>query len=125
MHTVVDIVTELNWGWIAVALTIPTVVGVLVAALIWRTGQIVLGNIAGTAVAFGSAIGFILREQAEIEQVVNACLEAGTTCFPEPSAFIRFAIYACIGMAQVFLLFTMSLRYETRIRRRDYAPEWR
>lgn len=117
--------TELNWGWIAIALTAPTLAGLLVAALIWRTDQIMLGNLAGTAVALGSAMGFILREQAEIGQVVNACLEAGTTCFPEPSAFIRFAIYACIGMAQVFLLFTLSLRVETQIRRRDYAPEWR
>lgn len=117
--------TDLNWGWIALALTAPAVLGVLVAALVWRTRQIVLGNIAGTAVALGAAIGFIMREHAEIEEAVNACLEAGTTCFPAPSAFIRFAIYACIGMAQVFLFFTLSLRYELRIRRRNYAPEWR
>jgi hypothetical protein len=117
-------VTELNWGWIGLALIAPTLVGLAVAALTWRTGQIILGNVAGTAVAFGSGIGFIFREQAEIEQVVNACLEAGTTCFPEPSAFTRFAIYASIAMGQVFLLFMLSLRYETRQRRRDYAPEW-
>jgi hypothetical protein len=115
----------LNWGWIALALTLPTAGAVVVSVLIWRTGQIILGNIAGTAVAFGAAIGFILREHAEVEAVVNACLDAGTACFPEPSAFIRFAIYACIGMAQAFLVFSLSLKYEMRLRRKDYAPEWR
>jgi hypothetical protein len=56
---------------------------------------------------------------------VKACLEAGTTCFPEPSAFARFAIYASIGLAEAFLLFTVSLSVERRISNRDYSPEWR
>ena len=42
----------------------------------------------------------------------------------EPSASARFAIYASIGLG-VFLLFTISLAVERRIRNRDYAPEWR
>jgi hypothetical protein len=116
--------TELNWSWILLSLTAPPALGFLVAWAIWKTNQIILGNVAGTGVIFAAAIAFIFREQAEIEAVVNACLEAGTACFPEPSAFIRFAIYACIGMAQVFVLFMLSLRYEMRLRRRDYAPEW-
>ena len=37
----------------------------------------------------------------------------------------RFAIYASIGLGEVFLLFTISLAVERRIRNRDYAPEWR
>lgn len=117
--------TELNWGWIALAVVGPGAGSLLAAVAIWRTGQIILGNIAGTAVAFAAAIGFIMREHGDIEAAVNACIEAGTTCFPEPSAFVRFAIYACIGMAQAFVVFSLSLRYETRLRRRDYAPEWR
>lgn len=116
--------TELNWSWIALSLTAPPAVGFLLAWGIWKTKQIILGNVAGTGVIFAAAIAFIFREQAEIEEVVNACLDAGTTCFPEPSAFIRFAIYACIAMAQVFALFLLSLRYEMGLRRRDYAPEW-
>lgn len=120
-----EVTWSLNWGWIATAAIAPGVVAVLVAVLIWRTGQIILGNIAGTAIAFGSAIGFIMREHGEIEAVVNACLEGGTSCFPEPSAFIRFAIYACLGMLQAFAVFSLSLKYELRLRRRAYAPEWR
>jgi hypothetical protein len=46
-------------------------------------------------------------------------------CWPEPAAFTRFAIYAFIGLVQVFVVFTLSLRVEERVRRRDYAPEWR
>jgi hypothetical protein len=116
---------ELNWTWIGLSLAAPPIAGGLAAWAIWQTKQIVLGNIAGTAVIFAAALGFILREQAEIEAVVNACLEAGTTCFPEPSAFMRYAIYACIAMGQVFVLFWISLGYEHRLSRRDYAPEWR
>lgn len=128
MHTgstVPEVDWTLNWWWIALAASVPAIVGLGVAVLIWRTGQIILGNVAGTAVAFGSAIGLIMREHAEIEAIVSVCIEAGTTCFPEPSAFIRFAIYACIGMLQAFAVFWLSLRYELRVRRRDYAPEWR
>jgi hypothetical protein len=124
-RTVPEIEWGLNWGWIAVAATLPAIVGFAVSLLIWRTGQIILGNVAGTAVAFGAAIGFIMREHGEIEAIVMSCLDQGTTCFPEPSAFIRFAIYACIGMLQAFAVFWLSLRYEVRARRKDYAPEWR
>jgi hypothetical protein len=42
-----------------------------------------------------------------------------------PSAFARYAIYTGIGMIEVFALFAWSLKVETRIRNRAYAPEWR
>ena len=116
---------ELSWSWIALALTVPFLTGVLAAIPFWRKGQMILGCIAGTAVIFGSAIGLILREYVELDRLVNDCLDAGTTCFPEPSAFTRFAIFAGIGLLEVFGLFTLSLLIEERLRRRDYAPEWR
>ena len=103
----------------------PLIVGILLAMPFWRGGQPILGNIAGTVVMFGSAIGLILREYAELDQIVRKCLEDGTPCWPSPSAFTRFAIYAFIGLLQVFILFSLSLRAEERNRRRDYAPEWR
>ena len=53
------------------------------------------------------------------------CLDAGYACWPEPSAFTRYAIYAFIGLFEVFAVFMWSLRVERRIRNRDYAPEWR
>jgi hypothetical protein len=67
----------------------------------------------------------IWREHVELDRIVQACLDAGHTCWPEPSAFTRFAIYAFIGLIQVFTVFMLSLRVEERIRLRQYSPEWR
>ena len=106
-------------------LTAPPVVGLLVAYPIWRTSQIILGNLAGAAVIFGAALGLMLRESVELQQLTARCLDAGYTCWPEPSAFTRYAIYAFIGLIEVFAVFVWSLRVEQRIRDRRYAPEWR
>jgi hypothetical protein len=118
-------VTGLSWFWIGVALTVPTLLGFLVALPIWKRGQPILGNIAGSIVIFGSVIAFILREHAELEPLVQACLDRRVTCWPEPSAFARYVIYAAIGLVEVIALFSTSLHVETRLSRKGYAPEWR
>jgi len=118
-------VHELSWFWIALALTGPTVIAGLVAYPIWLTGQPILGNLAGTTVIFGTAIVLIMRERVALERVAQGCLDQGFVCWPEPSAFIRFAIYAFIGLFEVMLLFSLSLRVERKLRRRRYDPEWR
>jgi hypothetical protein len=118
--------TTLGWYWITLELTITPLVGFLVAQPFWRQGGMIFGNIAGTAVIFGSAFALIMREYVEIDRLVRACFDAGgDICAPEPSAFARFAIYAFIGLLEVFALFTLSLRAEKKRRDRDYAPEWR
>src|SRR4029078_10559185 len=114
----------LSWFWIGVELTVPTLVGGLVAFPIWRSGQPIFGNIAGTIVIFGSAIGFIMREQVVLNRMTQQCLDQGFTCWPEPRRFGRFAIYATIALAEVMLLFSVSLRVEAKLRRRGYDPEW-
>ena len=91
----------------------------------WRTGQFVLANIVGSTVIFATAVGMIFREHTELTAITSACLDAGYTCWPQPSAFMRFAIYAAIALTQVVLLFLVSLRVESRLRDRAYAPEWR
>jgi hypothetical protein len=116
---------ELSWSWIALALTVPPLVGGLIAWPIWLKGQPILGNIAGTIVIFGAAIALIGREHVELERVAQACLDRGVTCWPNPSAFARYAIYAFIALFEVMVLFSLSLKVETKIRRRGYAPEWR
>jgi hypothetical protein len=118
-------VQGLSWYWIALELTVTPLIALAVTLPFWRKGEMIFGNIVGSAVIFASAIGLILREYVEVDRVVQECLSAGTTCWPEPSAFARFAIYASIGLAEVFLLFTVSLAVERRIRNRDYAVEWR
>lgn len=105
--------------------TAPAVVAVLVAIPFWRNGAMIFGNIVGTALIFGTALGMILREHAELDRAIQACLTAGNPCWPNPSAFARYAIYASIGLVEVVTLFCLSLFVEKRMRRRDYAPEWR
>ena len=116
---------ELSWLWIALMLTVPPVAGVLVAFPCWRKSEMILGNLAGSVVIFGAAIALIVRESVEITRVTQTCLDAGYTCWPVPSAFARYAIYASIAFLEVVALFTVSLRVEAKIRNRQYAPEWR
>ena len=116
---------ELSWYWIAFALTVPNVLGALVAYPIWLKSQPILGNLAGTVVIFGVAIGLIGREHLELERAAQQCLEQGFVCWPVPSAFSRYAIYAFIALVEVMILFSISLRVERKVRSRGYAPEWR
>ena len=116
---------ELSWFWIVLALVVPSALAGLIAYPIWRSGQAILGNVAGTLIIMGTAMGLIMREHVVLDRVVQACLGQGFTCWPEPSAFMRYSIYAIIGMAEVIALFMVSLKVEAHFRRRDYAPEWR
>ena len=116
---------QLSWNWIALMGIVPPIVAFLIAFPIWRKGEVTLGNVAGSIILFGTCFAMIWREHIELDAIVKACLDAGTVCWPEPAAFTRFAIYAFIGLLQVFIVFTLSLRVEERVRRRDYAPEWR
>ncbi len=115
----------LAWRWIALLATVPPFVALLVALPIWRLGAMILGNIAGSMVIFGSALALILREHTVLDRAVQACLAAGDPCWPEPSAFTRYAIYAFISVVEVIALFIVSLVAERRMRRGDYSPEWR
>ena len=115
----------LNWSWVIVAAIAPGLAGMLVAYPIWRMNQPILGNLAGSAVIFAVGIALIMREHVELDRQVQACLAQGYTCWPDPSAFTRYAIYAGIALLQVMALFSVSLRVEHRLRRRGYDPEWR
>jgi hypothetical protein len=118
-------VTGLNWHYIALALTVPPLIALVVAIPFWWTSRVTFGNIVATAVVFASAIGMILREHVELDRLAQECIDAGTVCWPEPSAFMRFAVYAFIGLFEVIVLFSLSLVVEERFRRRQYSPEWR
>ena len=105
--------------------TVPLVVALLLAYPFWNSRQPILGNIAGTVVIFGSALALILRESAELDGIGRRCIDAGYYCFPSPSAFSRYAVYAFIALFEVFALFSASLKVEEKIRRSGYDPEWR
>src|SRR5205823_12000356 len=102
--------TGLSWSWILFAVMVPPLVGVGVAYPIWRMGQPIFGNIVGSVMIFGAALAMIMREHVELDRVVQACLDNGTTCWPDPSAFTRFAIYAFIGLFEVIFFFTLGVR---------------
>ena len=116
---------SLSWSWIALMATAPGVLGALLAWPCWRKSEFILGNLAGTAVILGFAFALIFRESAEVDRVTRACLDAGYTCWPVPSAFVRYAVYAGLGFAEVVILFLASLSVERHIRNQRYAPEWR
>ena len=115
----------LNWLWIAIAVTVPVLLGAAAAYPFWRMQQPIFGNVVGSTVIFGAAIALIMREHVELDELVQRCLDAGTMCWPTPSAFTRYAIYAFVALFQVIVLFSTSVGVEARIRRRGYAPEWR
>ena len=58
----------LNWEWIALMATAPPAAALAVAWLAWRDGQMILGNLAGTAVIFASALALIMRERIEVDR---------------------------------------------------------
>jgi hypothetical protein len=117
-------VDGLSWFWIAVMCTVPLPVAVAVAAVGWRKNEMILGNLAGATVIFATALTLIFRESGVLDRLTQECLTAGLTCWPQPSAFIRYAIYASIALLEVMVLFLGSLKVEKRIRQRQYAPEW-
>ena len=115
----------LNWTWIALLAIVPLPAGCLLAYPFWRKREMILGNIAGATIIFGAALMLVLREYAEVDRITKACIDAGTVCWPQPGALTRYAIYAFIGLTDVFTLFLVSIQVESRIRNRAYAPEWR
>jgi len=117
--------TDLSWAWIGLMLVVPPIAGWLVAIPFWRKNEMILGNLVGTILIFGAGVALIVRESLQINAAIGACLDAGYTCWPVPSAFVRYAIYAAIALVEVVVLFSWSLRVEQKMRNRHYAPEWR
>jgi hypothetical protein len=121
---------EMSWRWIALALTLPVGIGVLVALPIWLRGKDpMIGGIVGTGVIFVAVVVFIGREYVELERFNQQCrvlLEQHIVCrAPRPEAFTRFGIYCFIGLLESVVLFSTGLWIEARRQRRDFAPEWR
>jgi hypothetical protein len=114
-----------NWFWIAVAVVVPTALGFLTAWPLWRRGQGTLGSAAGASVIFICAAMLIGREYTELERLTEVCLaETGYECIFSPSPFTRFAVYAGIGLLEVFFLFDAGIAADRRAYRRQFPSEW-
>ncbi len=112
--------------WIAIAATLPIVLGLIVAYPLWRMRLEIIGNVTGATTIFMVTIGMIVREWMALEQIrIARCPDTETFCPPDPGNFAKFATYGFIGLAQVVALFLISLRVERRLRNRGVAPEWR
>jgi hypothetical protein len=118
-------VNELNWYYIGLQATVPPIAGFILALPFWFKDQPILGNLAGSAVIFGSAFALIMREHVQLDRAIMSCFEQGMVCFPHPPAFTRYAIYGFIALFEVIVLFVVSLAVEHRLRRRGYDPQWR
>ena len=104
---------------------VPPLIGGLIAYPFWKKLHAIIGNLAGSVIIFGSALVLIIRESVELDRLTRQCIDAGYYCFPNPTGFTRYAIYAFIALFEVFALFTVSLSVEHRVRRSGYDPEWR
>jgi hypothetical protein len=114
-----------NWLRIAVMCVLPLALALPAAFALWRRREVALGNIAGMGIIFVIAVWLIILEYAELGRWMQTCLDQGHVCEPTPSGFVRYAIYAGIGVIEVFVLFSVSLKVEERDRNSGYAPEWK
>ena len=114
-----------DWLRIALMCVLPLLFALPAGYAIWKRGDYALGNIAGMAVIFVIALWMIILEYGDVGRWTQACLDQGHVCQPSPSAFVRYAIYAGIGLIQVGVLFGVSLKVEERERNSIYSPEWR
>ena len=111
---------SLNISWIVVAAIVPLGVAILAARPLWlKRVSDEVGTMAGAAIVLAFSIGRIAREFGHVLTVSTACLELQVVCRFVPEPFTRYAIYAGIGMAQVFALFLIGLSVEERLRRRN------
>jgi 4-amino-4-deoxy-L-arabinose transferase-like glycosyltransferase len=114
---------QMNLAWLALAILLPAIASLLVAWPLWaRQVRDEIGSITGAAVVLLFTLVHIAREFATALAFQNQCFAAGRACHFEPEPFTRYAIYAGVGMLQVFLVFVVGLRVQERGRRRPTPP---
>ena len=120
----------MDWRWVGVALTIPTVLGLLIALPVWwKAKEPIVGAMLGAFPIAVAVVALIGREYIELERFNQQChfllMEHVVCPPPSPEAFTRFGIYCFIGMLETGLLFVISLRVETHRQRKEFEGAWR
>jgi hypothetical protein len=115
----------LSWYWLGLAMVVPTAAGFAIALPFWFARHATFGNVVGSGVMLLGALLSIGREFQALRALREAAVKTGHAWHPVPDEFTRYAIYAGIGFAEVFLLFTVSIWVDEAIRRRGRARAWR
>ena len=114
-----------SWYWIGLALLVPTAAGFAIALPFWWSRYTTFGNVIGSGAIFVGTLLAIGREFMALRAMRADCVLKNVPCHIAPDDFTRYAIYAGIGFAEVFLLFTVSIWVDEAIRRRSRAKAWR
>ena len=115
----------MSWYWIGLALVVPTAAGFAIALPFWWSRYTTIGNVIGSGAIFVGTLLAISREFMALRALREAGIKSGHAFHAAPDDFTRYAIYAGIGFAEVFLLFTVSIWVDEAIRRRGRAKAWR
>ena len=83
----------MSWHWIAIALTVPTGLAILVTLLYSVRGDPAIGAILGSGVVFASCVGLIGRGSAELARLSQSCLGIGCRVYSRASYAVR---YLCL-----------------------------
>lgn len=115
---------EWNLMWVYVAIALPLALGLLAAWPLWANRvSDDIGSIAGSAVVFMFAVGFVAREYGEVEAITRQCIDANIGCHFHPVPFLRYGTFASIALVHVFVIFLTGLSIEERQRKRESS--WR
>jgi hypothetical protein len=108
-----------NWFRIGVAAFVPLVVALPVAGVLWRRGQMIVGNAVGALLLF---IGFLVfggLEYVDAMAYRRHCQDMNLPCpISKPSDFVKIMAFGLVAMAQIMALFILSDAVEQRTRRR-------
>ena len=111
--------STLNWLWVATAILVPTLIGVLAALPFWRRADPAFGSAIGAGVALAGVMLLFGREFLELMAFEAACKADDVPCRSRPGAFMRGAIYAFVAFGDVALVYLAGLLVSERRRRRE------
>ena len=108
----------LNWLRIGLAFVIPTIVGAVVARILWRREDTMMGSVIGGGVVFALILLFFAGEYIEIARFQTAF--QGVPYRVQLGDFNRYVIYAFVGFFDVAVIYLLALKFEERRRRSNF-----
>jgi predicted Na+-dependent transporter len=103
---------DLNWLRIGLAFVVPTLVGLVVARLLWQRNDTMMGNAVGAGAIFVIILLFFAAEYIEIARF--QMLWVGVPYRVRLGDFNRYVIYAFAGFVDAAIVFLIGLRFGER-----------